>query len=82
MRLVWVMLIDDKDYILPTTDCCNTLVRLTSQQSDALNDKVTYLHETLKSFNINASLLKRWFCPTLHNTKLLSRRWGEGVKDS
>ncbi|MBF7058697.1 DNA translocase FtsK [Weissella confusa] len=59
-------LIDDKDYILPTTDLLQHIGSTDqSAERDALNDKARILHETLKSFNINATVEKVVLGPTV-----------------
>ncbi|MCW0952756.1 DNA translocase FtsK [Weissella ceti] len=58
--------IDDRDYDLPTTDLM-TEIGSTDQSAerDALNEKARLLHETLKSFNINATVEKVVLGPTV-----------------
>lgn len=58
--------IDDRDYDLPTT-ALMTEIGSTDQSAerDALNEKARLLHETLKSFNINATVEKVVLGPTV-----------------
>ena len=58
--------IDDRDYDLPTTSLM-TEIGSTDQSAerDALNEKARLLHETLKSFNINATVEKVVLGPTV-----------------
>lgn len=58
--------IDDKDYVLPTTELLQHIGSTDqSAERDALNEKARILHETLKSFNINATVEKVVLGPTV-----------------
>ena len=58
--------IDDHDYVLPTTELLQHIGSTDqSAEREALNDKARILHETLKSFNINATVEKVVLGPTV-----------------
>jgi len=58
--------IDDRDYDLPTTALMAEIGSTDqSAERDALNEKARLLHETLKSFNINATVEKVVLGPTV-----------------